>query len=330
MDAGHIAPGTVEEKSIVDVEAKDLEGFGQCHFFAGVGVWSHALRLAGVPDLAAVWTGSCPCQPLSVAGARRGAADARHLWPAWFRLIRQRRPAAIFGEQVASRPGLAWFDAVRADLEAEGYAVAAADLCAAGVGAPHLRQRLFFVAHAIGAGLEFLGPRGLHGEGAPGNHADRCGQSGGGAMGDPDRVGLGARGAPEAAQGPPRRRRVIGAEFRGDAGGAGAVAIASSPGLEGAERAELAGPADRRSYADPSRRGFVAGFWADAEWVLCRPERDGKPWTIRPVEPGTFPVADGAPARVGRLRAFGNAIVSEAAAEFVKAAMETILSQAPE
>src|SRR3990167_3813886 len=54
IKAGHIAPGDVDERSIVDVRADDLRGYTQCHFFAGIGVWSHALRLAGWPDELAV------------------------------------------------------------------------------------------------------------------------------------------------------------------------------------------------------------------------------------------------------------------------------------
>jgi DNA (cytosine-5)-methyltransferase 1 len=144
--AGHIAPGEVDERDIRDVTPGDLRGFTQCHFFAGIGVWSYALRLAGWPDDRPVWTGSCPCQPFSAAGAGAGFTDERHLWPSWHHLIRVCRPPVIFGEQVASPDALRWFDLVQTDLEGEGYAVGAADLCAAGVGAPHIRQRLFFVA----------------------------------------------------------------------------------------------------------------------------------------------------------------------------------------
>ncbi|MDE2472935.1 MAG: DNA cytosine methyltransferase, partial [Bradyrhizobium sp.] len=143
---GLIAPGDVDERSIVDVHPEDLRGYGQCHFFAGIGGWSLALRLAGVPDDEPVWTGSCPCQPLSVAGKRKGHEDERHLWPAFFRLIAEWRPAMVFGEQVASRDGREWLAGIRADLEDVGYACGGADLCAAGVGAPHIRQRLYWVA----------------------------------------------------------------------------------------------------------------------------------------------------------------------------------------
>ncbi|NIV38522.1 MAG: DNA cytosine methyltransferase, partial [Anaerolineae bacterium] len=146
--AGHIAPGDVDERDIRDVTPNDVAAYDQCHFFAGIGTWSYALRQAGWADDRPAWTGSCPCQPFSSAGTREGFDDERHLWPAWFWLISQSRPGVVFGEQVSSRDGLAWLDLVQADLENAGYACGALDLCAAGVGAPHLRQRLYFVADA--------------------------------------------------------------------------------------------------------------------------------------------------------------------------------------
>lgn len=152
-----IAPGHVDERSIEDVRPDQLAGYTQCHFFAGIGGWSYALRLAGWPDDRPVWTGSCPCQPFSAAGARKGADDPRHLWPAFRWLIDQCRPTEVFGEQVASKAGREWLAGVRTDLEAMGYAVGAADLCAASTGAPHIRQRLWWVANA---GRKCGAPRG--------------------------------------------------------------------------------------------------------------------------------------------------------------------------
>jgi DNA (cytosine-5)-methyltransferase 1 len=151
IKAGHIAPGDVDERSIEDVKPDELRGYTQCHFFAGIGVWSYALRSAGWPDDRPVWTGSCPCQPFSAAGKRGGTADARHLWPALFHLLRECKPATFFGEQVASKDGLAWFDTVQSDLEGSQYTVGAADLCSAGFGAPHIRQRLYFVGSHVGS-----------------------------------------------------------------------------------------------------------------------------------------------------------------------------------
>ncbi len=146
-----IADGEVDERSICDVRADDLAGFTQCHFFAGIGGWSCALRLAGWPDSEPVWTGSCPCQPFSSVGKGLGFNDERHLWPAWFNLIEKCRPSILLGEQVASKTALAWLDVVFDNLESAQYACAAADLCAAGVAADQIRQRLWWMAHIDGA-----------------------------------------------------------------------------------------------------------------------------------------------------------------------------------
>lgn len=160
IKAGLIADGEVDERSIVDVRPDDLRGFVQCHFFAGIGGWSYALRLAGWPDDRHVWTGSCPCQPWSITGQGAGAADPRDLWPAWQQLISQCQPGVVYGEQVASKAGRGWLDRVALQMEGDGYAVGAFDLCAAGVGAFHNRPRLWFVAtHASRDGRERLSER---------------------------------------------------------------------------------------------------------------------------------------------------------------------------
>jgi DNA (cytosine-5)-methyltransferase 1 len=153
IKAGHIAPGEVDERSIEDVHPTDLRKFKQCHFFAGIGVWSYALRRAGWDDDRRIWTGSCPCQPFSEAGKGGGFTDDRHLWPAFFHLIQHEQPVVVVGEQVASNDGLAWLDLVFDDLEGARYTVGAVDTCAAGYGAPHIRQRLYWMANAQHDGL---------------------------------------------------------------------------------------------------------------------------------------------------------------------------------
>ena len=142
---GLIPDGKVDRRSIVDVEASDLVGFTQCHFFAGIAGWAHALRLAGWPRDREVWTASAPCQPFSHAGKQLAQADDRHLWPHFFRLLRARRPAVLFGEQVAAAIGLHWLDGVFADLESIDYARRAFVLPACAINAPHRRDRLYFV-----------------------------------------------------------------------------------------------------------------------------------------------------------------------------------------
>lgn len=291
--AGLIAPGDVDERSIEDVRPDDLVGYRQCHFFAGLGGWSYALRLAGWPDDRPVWTGSCPCQPFSAAGKGLGFADERHLWPAWHWLIAQCRPERIYGEQVASKDGLAWLDLVCADLEAAGYAVGAVDLCAAGVGAPHIRQRLWFVADDT-----------QHGRGQGGSFGGRCAP-----RSDADaRAGLEhSCGSVIVADSSSTRL-----EGRARAGGADQRAVGShgvAGGVAGADGWDASAERLQRSgqhrFFSSDGRGT---HWSDADWLLCR---DGK-W--RPVEPGASPLAHGVPARVGRLRAYGNAIVAQAAA----------------
>lgn len=141
-----IAPGDVDERSIVDVRADDLREYTQCHFFAGIGGWSRALRLAGWSDDEPVWTGSCPCQPFASAGKRGRQQDERHLWPSWSGLIGEQEPPVVLGEQVDDAIAAGWIDDAFHDLEAKGYACASAVLPACSVGAPHERQRLWFVA----------------------------------------------------------------------------------------------------------------------------------------------------------------------------------------
>lgn len=174
MSAGLIPLGDIDRRSIVDVTPGDVAGYTQCHFFAGIGIWPFALRRAGWSDARLVWTASCPCQPFSQVGAGRGFDDERHLWPALYRLVRECRPGVILGEQVSSKDGLSWLDAVFADMEDSDYACAALDLCAAGVGSPQIRQRLYWVADAEGGQQRRSWER-LPGEAGParGRRSDR-------------------------------------------------------------------------------------------------------------------------------------------------------------
>lgn len=304
IDAGLIAPGIVDERSIEDVTPNDLKLFTQCHFFAGIGGWSHALRLAGWPDDRPAWTGSAPCQPFSVAGKGDGFADDRHLWPAFYWLIQQCRPAIVFGEQIASKDGIEWWDVVATDLENATYACTAFDIPAAGVGAFHRRQRLYWVADAIS-----LSRRG-------GSDGDTAGNDGAlqvegrglsGELADTPEQGRGTWRAGEAGNEPgavERFERLCAAGVaQGDASSTG---LAGRPCLSGNDGQELTA----------AQRTGSGSFWGDAEWIACI---DGK---ARPTKPGLFPLAARVPNRVGTLRGAGNAIVPQVAAEFIKAYME--------
>lgn len=146
IKAGLIADGEVDERDIRDVRAEDLRGFAQCHFFAGIGGWSYALRLAGWPDDQACWTFSSPCQFRS--SATRGRAVALDQWPQQRRLVFTGRPGVFFGEQVAA--AVDWFDGLCADVASVGYDIGAAILPAVAVGADHARARMYFAGHPHG------------------------------------------------------------------------------------------------------------------------------------------------------------------------------------
>jgi len=319
--AGHIAPGIVDERKIQDVEAFELLEFTQCHFFAGIGVWSHALRRAGWPDDQSIWTGSCPCQPFSNAGKQKGFDDERHLWPYWSNLIEQCRPSTIVGEQVAS--ALAWLDLVQADLEGTGYAFGASDLCAAGFDGAHIRQRLYFVGmgDSFGTRLE-----GYAGNGDPvRGWADQAGSaseaSGAGGLADigeqsSERDARAIFGTQEKVS---SQDRQINGDLRlghSDDRTTSRMAddderLLATPvtGFQDTEHhTQSCGNPDR---TDPPMLGRTL-----VDWLYCR---DGK-W--RPVEPGTFPLVNEASQRVGRLRAYGNALDAETAATFCEVVKE--------
>jgi DNA (cytosine-5)-methyltransferase 1 len=230
---GLIPSGDVDTRSITEIKPHELNGYTQCHFFAGVGGWSLALQLANWDSTRPVWTGSCPCQPFSSAGKGLAQADERHLWPVFFNLIKECRPQYVFGEQVASAIDKGWLDGISTDLGEEGYACGSAILGAHSVGAPQRRQRLYWVAH------------------------------------------------------PDSGRR---SQYNEEIG----------------RISKLDKDSSNDNYA----------------YLTCEC-REGKTRRI-PTEPAFFPLAHGIPARMVRLRGYGNAIVPQVAAEFIAASIEAI------
>ena len=351
---GHLPDGIVDERSITEVAPEDLRGFRQWHFFAGIGGWPLALKLAGWPAYAPVCTGSPPCQPFSVAGKRGGRDDSRHLAPAFLDLIAELRPPAIFGEQVSAAIKELWLDALFVELEDEGYTCASAVLPACSVGAPHKRDRLFFgaidLADLVSDGLERrlrgwadkewqnirrpAGRGGAAGDLPNAEHLQRSQpmsglRAGGMVPGGRDEEAhppAGHRGDGGMANGDDDRQQ-SGTRGGGRSGPSGSVDdagrrgssrqlpdTADSTGLAGVEGAvigELSGGYGE-VYACSGLPDQDHGAWSNADWLLCR---DGN---FRPVESGTFPLANGVPARVVRLRGYGNAIVPQVAAQFIR------------
>lgn len=273
IDAGHIAKGEVDERSITDVQPDDLRGFKQCHFFAGIGGWSLAARLAGWPDERPLWTGSAPCQPFSTAGNQKGQNDERHLWPKFFELIRDCKPTTIMGEQVSAAIRFGWLDGVSSDLESEGYTTGSVIIPACAVNAPHRRDRLWFVADTGSKGLSL-------GDGEGTSTERQC-------VSEPER------------------------------GGSLYGAVADTNDTRPQGHRQPVGEHDAQGRQEPNGHSATHSFWHGAEYITGP---DGK---ARRIEPSIRLLAHGVPARVGKLRAYGNAIVPQAAAEVIKAYMET-------
>ena len=299
MDDGHISKGDIDDRPIQEVQGYDLQGYTRCHFFAGIGLWDYALNLAGWEEGRRVWTGSCPCQPFSAAGRQAGKADDRHLWPEWLRLIEECQPPTIFGEQVASAITHGWLDDVYQGLEKEDYSVGSIILPASAVGAPHRRERLWFVADLQGKHSN---------ERQGGNRVEKCGETriqretgtSCGTLGDTRCVTEG------------NEKSGFGGEWEHS----NSEKIRSEKGY---------GPSDTSSmgHTHGERPQGLAGngypkegpkqAWSAGVWIDCP---DGKQRLIEP----TIPLlANGFPERVGVLHCAGDAIVPQVATEFIRA-----------
>lgn len=350
IKAGLIAPGEVDERSVIDVKPSDIRGFTQCHFFAGIGGWSYALRLAGWADDRPCWTGSPPCQPFSNAGKQKAQADARHLWPVFFNLIRECRPANIFGEQVEAAIRTGWLDDLQDDLEAENYATGKIVLPACGFGGYHIRQRIWFVAERVADSINERSQGGLYrGADSAGENINRhpgCGRSDCGLADTADNGHAAADGLRET----PESSEQTGAQNIGQSSGscdnsglANTESIgkcADESGRDSGKRQQLVGSESRgNSFYDGTVIATDApnSIWRNPDWLWCR---DGK-W--RPAESSLFGLFNGLPdelvrscnispacnplakdqeARTMRLKGYGNAIVPPLAAEVIKAYME--------
>lgn len=292
--------GDVDERSITDVRADDLRGYTQCHFFAGIGGWNLALQLAGWPEDRPVWTGSCPCQPYSTAGKQQGNKDERDLWPEFFRLIKQCKPEFVFGEQVENAIRHGWLDRVYSDLEGEAYTVGASVLGAHSIGAPHRRYRLYWGGVSMAQNTVSWG-RGRRTDG--------------------------------------NTPRYIGEIQTSRLGCPSSMANANEQGFPG--RIPVECPSKVNTQAS-----CMASFspWRDSKFIFCR---DGKTRRI-PAESILFSMVDGVSERVDRsriesisetegfpittqtegrvmlLKGYGNAIIPQVAAEFIKAFIDIL------
>lgn len=358
-----IPDGHVDERSIIEVEPKDIAGYTQHHFFAGIGGWSRALRIASWPEGAPVWTASLPCQPFSAAGKGLGKQDERHLLPHFLELVKKCRPNVIFGEQVERAIAHGWLDDLQTNMEAEGYAVGHCVLGAHSIGAAHIRQRLYWVADNGRTGCkEQPSKRGILREAYGNDPGENF--TGGSRLGDTEsnnKWRYRESGSSDGQQEPLRgsgvsnwlgisdssgsQQRIAATEAArhgGSVESAGCVIGVGNTEHDGYIASEVKrsdGPAIQnskaRAHSTCKSSGTSASRALPWEWLYCR---DGK---YRPVEPGILPLADGLPkgmvyssdqsapinenttqeARVMRLKGYGNAIVPQVAAEFIRAFM---------
>ncbi|BAQ89147.1 putative DNA methylase [uncultured Mediterranean phage uvMED] len=318
-----IPKGVVDDRGIEDVQPKDLEGFKQCHFFAGIGGWAYALQLARWDSDRPVWTGSCPCQSFSIAGQRKGANDKHNLWGQWFRLIRESRPATVFGEQVVGAIGFGWLDAVATDLEACDYRFASSVLSGYVAGAYHRRQRLWFVADSDSV----RGRSGRLEKQQKRTSIRKRFENSGFNMADTEDSGR-DKGSSEIEQERKTSERHDGHRIWSDIRGQRLhMADSVNEGLQGRvsgrsnkERTHLNGYIGHNSSVD----------WRAVEWVECG---DGKTRPI-PLEPDVQPLVNGVPEVMdsegnprkysysGSLKGIGNAIIPQVAAVFISSYLD--------
>ena len=250
-------------------------------------------------------TGGFPCQPFSIAGARKGTDDNRHLWPEMFRIIKEFKPRWVIGENVRGiisiQNGMV-FENVCTDLEGEGYEVRAFNIPAAGVGAPHKRERIWIVANAR---------RSIWGEQSTWNK--------------------------ESSRSRTHEKTEWSCDtskIRGSSEGAKIMANTERERLEGlSEQSSTIGEQDERLFSrNESSRGQTTRKRnvADASTGRRASQKTEIPTRGNGIEhqswwhtePDVGRVANGVPGRIHRLRALGNSIVPQIAEEIGKAIMK--------
>ena len=325
---GMIADGEVDDRSITEVEPIDLKGFSQHHFFAGIGGWSYALRIAGWADDRPVCTASLPCQPFSVAGQQRGKSDERHLLPHFIELVKQCNFKTIFGEQVPGAIKHGWLDDLCVEMERENYAVGAIVLTAAGAGAPHIRQRLYWVSDSNKIRCNSGGKDTKQKTGELSGVNIRCANN---RMAD--NINQGQQRGLSGWQDSER-------EIIDRYAGCDSTDINGMGNTEHHQRERgIFGHREESSQNSELSTSEFAGSmqtWTNPDWIYCR---DNK---YRPIKPGIKPLVDRLSrgvgyssytsesidanntqeARVMRLKGYGNAIVPQVAAQFISAFME--------
>jgi len=340
IEDGHISKGDIDDRPIKEVMPDDVRNYERCHFFAGIGLWDYALDLARWEKGRRVWTGSCPCQPFSIAGRQKGKKDDRHLWPEWFRLIEECQPSVIFGEQVKDAITKGWLDDVYQGLEENNYAVGSIVMPASAIGAPHRRERLWFVGYRDEV-------RELQQERSVQDQRERVSDAS--SVGDSGRITERHKKTGISRERKHSNAQAFGTKTRNGFTDTSLVGNTKHNGYFASEvpeskkqaiqhdtqrkdstgKFEGASESGNVAYPDSSRPQRYRGFeqeqiqerwereerhtWSSGVWINCPDEKQ------RLVEPRIPLLVNGYPERVGVIHSAGDAIVPQLAAEFIKA-----------
>jgi DNA (cytosine-5)-methyltransferase 1 len=253
-----------------------------------------------------ILTGGFPCQPYSVAGKQKGTGDNRYLWPDMFRVIKEVKPSWIIAENVRGiiniQDGMV-FETVCSDLEAEGFEIQTFIIPAAGVGAPHKRERVWIVGYSkhngssnnkimensrrtLRQGAKFSKENANESKQENANKFERSSST--------SKHHVANSNSNREKWDQPKHRQ--GSRFEQDSTD---VANTTSEGLEGQFRSKLQG----------TRKRFTNGSEKQTWWQF---------------EPDVGRVANGVPGRVYRLKGLGNSIVPQIAEEIGKAIWKTL------
>ena len=305
VNDGQLPSGVVDPRPIQELEPDLLRAFRQIHLFAGIGGFPLGLRWAGVPLDWSILTGGFPCQDISIAGKGAGIdGDRSGLWSEMLRCIRMARPQIVCVENVAALL-VRGLDRVVRQLAEIGYDCEWHCIPASYVGAPHRRDRVWIVGHAVD--LRQLQPQGCEPDkrrrtgdtGATVADAAGCVCDGefrgqrpkvrperyGEAVPDTDSTGLEGCGAEHGLPETGEEKQVIGC----------------CDDLHDANRSsghERRGAASRPRGHHRVTGGRIGGDESNHNWAT---------------EPNVGRVAHGVPARVDRLKGLGNAIVPQVA-----------------
>ncbi len=245
------------------------------------------LKANGINNIDII-TGGYPCQPFSIAGLKKGEEDPRHLWPEYFRLVKELRPTWVIGENVSGhiKQGL---DTVLEDLEGEGYSTRTFSISASGIGANHKRERVWILAHSrcsLREGTEFERTNANEIKEGDANQSERSSSTSKSNVANSESFFSNGRGHWKSTE-----KRNPEGETRRNSSDERDVANSERERLQGSEQYET------------HTRETEAQFSASQSF-----ETTGDHWTI---EPDVGRVAHGIPNRVDRLKSLGNSLVPQ-------------------